>query len=85
MRNYRDRRIIQGLCPECGNPNNTDYYLCDDCREKRREYDKQYREKCRQENRCPKYGNVIDGKGVWCNDCLKKKRIREQKKRGLYE
>lgn len=43
----REFRSTKGLCPECGAPNNSGYWCCDSCREKRAECVRRFRERKR--------------------------------------
>lgn len=67
----RSERIQLGLCPNCGNPNSSEYVICDICREKNRQKCKERYAYRKANGLCVACGNPTEN-GCRCEKCAKK-------------
>lgn len=63
------QRKEQGLCVQCGKPNDKTGTRCKDCTQKSTEYARERREKRRLLGLCPRCGNQLMGDEVNCLEC----------------
>lgn len=70
-----ERKKENGFCVTCGKPLSSDseYVLCESCRESNNAFTKKYLAKRKSEGRCVRCGRKTDGHTI-CEWCLAKKR-----------
>lgn len=72
QREWMEKMIAAGNCPQCGKPAMEGYRHCAECNEKYRIRLQKLFARRRDEGRCPQCGKPNDTEKSYCSVCLKK-------------
>ena len=66
----RQQRIVNGLCPNCGEVNDQDHYYCSKCEPLREDYERRLNRNKKDQGICSDCQGELDRDGFYCSKCL---------------